>query len=76
MGELRLLDKQAGDLKIIWDSEKPDEVEAVRKQFDELKKKGYMAWNVTNKGRKGDNEIKEFDPDIEKIIMTPAVTKG
>lgn len=76
MGELRILDPKAGDLKVIWDAENPDEVKAAREQFDSLRKKGYMAWDVGARGRKGDNEIKTFDPNLEKMIITPPVTKG
>lgn len=35
-----------GDLKVIWDSDKPDEVEAARKQFNEMTKKGYVGFKV------------------------------
>ena len=76
MGELRILDKKAGDLKVIWDPENQDEVCAAKEQFDSLRKKGYMAWNVGGLGKKGDNEIKEFGPDLEKMIITPPVKKG
>lgn len=76
MGELRVLDKEAGDLKIIWDKDNEAEVQAAREQFDKLRKKGHMAWDVGRLGRKTDNEITEFDPDLEKIIITPPVKKG
>ena len=76
MGELRILDKDAGDLKVIWNPDNEDEVQAAQEQFDALRNKGYMAWNVGKLGRKTDNEIKEFDPDLEKMIITPPVKKG
>jgi len=76
MGELRVLDKDAGDLKVIWDPDNEDEVQAAREQFYALKKKGYMAWNVGRLGKKTDNEVKEFDPDLKKLIITPPVKKG
>ena len=37
MGELRVLDKELGDLKIIWDPNNQEEVAAARKAFDELR---------------------------------------
>jgi hypothetical protein len=76
MGELRILDPKAGDLKVIWNPDNPDEVCAAKEQFDNLRKKGYMAWNVGRLGKKGDNEITEFDPELEKMIITPPVKKG
>ena len=76
MGELRVLDKELGDLKIIWDPNNQEEVAAARKAFDELRAKKYMAWDVKEKGKKGDNEVKAFNPELEKMIMTPPVQKG
>ena len=76
MGEMAILDKEHGDLKLIWDPENAEEVTAARKMFDDMRKKGHMAWDVGEKGRKGDNEIKQFNPSLEKIIITPPVKKG
>ena len=42
VGEMRVLD-QTGDLKIVWSSDKPDEVTQARKMFDDMKAKGYSA---------------------------------
>jgi hypothetical protein len=64
-----------GDTKVIWDPHNPDEVAAAKQQFDTLKKKGFIAYTVTKKGDKGDI-IREFDPDAEKIILSPPVTGG
>ena len=74
VGELRILDK-SGDTKILWDSAQDDEVDAARRTFDDLKKKGYLAYSVDKKGNKGE-VIKKFDPDAEKIIMSPALVGG
>jgi len=73
--EMAVLD-QKGDLKVIWDAERPDEVEAARKQFDEFtKKKRYLAFSVKKDGSKSEI-IKEFDPDAEKLILSPMVVGG
>jgi len=66
---------EAGDTKIVWDSDKPDEVGAARDTFNKLKKKGYLAFSVRDKGHKGD-QINEFDPDAEKLIMAPPMAGG
>jgi len=42
MGQLRILDQDAGDLKVIWDSDKQEEIDAAKEQFDKLIKKGYI----------------------------------
>jgi len=74
MGELSILGTK-GDTKVIWDPENEDEVEAAEEQFDTLIDKGFLAFEVKKAGRKG-KQIKEFDPDAGKIIMTPAVKGG
>jgi len=59
MGELRVME-MSGDIKTIWDKDKEDEVEAARKQFNEMKKKGYIPFSVDKSGEKG-KKIEEFD---------------
>lgn len=74
MGELSVLDR-TGDTKIMWDSAQDAEVDAARATFDDLKKKGYLAYSVNKKGDKGE-VMKKFDPDAERIIMAPAMVGG
>lgn len=75
MGQMRIMDKEAGDLKTIWNKNIREEVEAAREQFNRMVKKGYQAFMVKEKGEKG-KEVKEFDPDIEMLILAPAPVKG
>lgn len=72
--ELRVMDR-TGDTKIIWDAGKPDEVAAARRTYDDLKKKGYMAYAVKKNGDKGEL-IHDFDVDAEKIILAPRMVGG
>jgi hypothetical protein len=74
-GVLTTLDRE-GDTKIIWDPENEDEVAAARQLFDSLKEKRFVAYSVTGKkGEKGE-VIKEFDPELEMIIMSPPMVGG
>lgn len=75
MGALHVMDPKQGDLKVIWDSENEDEVKLAENQFDEAKKKGFLAFKVKKSGNKGE-QIEKFDPDSEKIIMTPPIAGG
>lgn len=75
MGEMRIADKLAGDLKVIWDKKKRDEVEAARNQFDAMIKKGYLAFSVKKDGEKG-KVVKEFDEDAEMLILSPRLQGG
>lgn len=73
-GQIRVMD-HTGDTKIIWDSEKPAEVEAARKTFDELTGKKYKAYSVKKDGEQGEI-ITKFDPNAEKIILAPQMRGG
>jgi len=75
-GEMRTLGS-SGDVKQIWDKSKPDEVSAVKKTFKDLvDKKKYLAFKAKGKnGEKGD-QIHEFDPGLERIILTPPMVGG
>lgn len=72
--EMALLDG-TGDTKVIWDPKNADEVEAAEMQFNALKKKGFIAYTVNKKGDKGEI-IRKFDPDAEKIILSPPLAGG
>lgn len=74
MGEMRWLSEE-GDLKVIWNPDNEDEIDAARDQFDRLIKKGYKAFSVKKDGNQG-KEIKTFDEEAGKIIMTPGLVGG
>lgn len=64
-----------GDVKLIWDPAKPDEVEVAKNTFDKLLGKGYKAFLVKKKGEQGE-EVKTFDASYEKLIMVPRMVGG
>jgi len=74
MSEMRIVDI-SGDTKVIWDSGNEDEVEAAEATFDRLIKKGYKAYSVKSRGKKGE-VIAKFDPCAEKIILAPQMAGG
>jgi hypothetical protein len=65
-----------GDTKIVWDAENPDEVAIAKKAFDTARKKGMLAYSA--QGAKGERgaQIREFDPDAERIILVAALQGG
>lgn len=73
-GEMSVLD-QSGDFKIIWDADKPDEVEQARKTFEDLRKKGYAPFKVNRQGNQGE-QVRTFDPEQQTLIMVPAMQGG
>jgi hypothetical protein len=74
-GELAVMTSTDGDLKVIWDSDKPDEVSHARKTFDEFKAKGYLAYKVQKGGDKGE-VMKAFDASAERVILAPRMVGG
>ena len=66
---------KGGDAKLIWSRSNADEVESVRRTFDDLKKKGFAAFSVDSKGEKG-KQIFNFDSEAEKLIMVPPLRGG
>lgn len=64
-----------GDSRFMWSRSTPAEVDAARAQFDSLRAKGYLAYTVRGDGGKGE-VIREFDPSLERIIMTPPLAGG
>lgn len=74
MGEMATLNK-LGDVRIIWNPDIPAEVAAAKKSFDDLTKKGHLAFAVKRSGDKGE-QIREFDPEAEKIILAPPMRGG
>lgn len=74
MGLMKVMGTE-GDTKLIWDSNRPAEVENAKRTFDDLKKKKYKAFKVKKSGEPGEM-IDDFDPDAEKIIMAPPIQGG
>ena len=67
---------KTGDTKIMWSRDNPDEVDNARRTFNELVGKGYAAFKVKGKdGEKGE-QIREFDPAVEKMILVPQMRGG
>jgi hypothetical protein len=64
-----------GDTKLIWDSNRKEEVDNAKRTFDDLTKKKYRAFAVKKGGSPG-SAIDEFDPELEKIIMVPPIQGG
>jgi hypothetical protein len=69
---------QAGDTNIRWNANKPEEVEMAKKAFEAYKQKHpkAMAFRVNPQDKKETNQIKDFDPNAEMIIMQEFMQKG
>src|SRR4051812_30201304 len=69
-GVLRVMDREQGDYKVMWDKDKPDEILEARHTFERLKAKGYLAYTVSEDGSRGET-ITEFDPEAGRTILAP-----
>jgi len=74
MGQLFVMGRQ-GDTKMSWDPYKPEEVEAARRTFEDLRKQHYLAFRVRGSGDKGE-QISAFDRFAEKLILAPPMQGG
>lgn len=73
-GMLAIMD-DTGDTRVQWDKSDPQQVAKARARFDELKKKGYMAYSVNSKGDQG-SVMSNFDASAERIIMHAQMIGG
>jgi len=64
-----------GHTETMWDRRNKVEIKAARASFKILTKKGYLAFNMNKDGTKGEL-IHEFDPDAERIILSPPLVGG
>lgn len=64
-----------GHTEVKWDQNKDVEVQGARAQFDLLVGKGYSAFKLKSDGTQGE-QIREFDPTAERILLAPAMRGG
>ena len=74
MGELAVMGR-TGDTRVLWNGDNEAEVENARRTFEDLTKKGYLAYSVDRRGNKG-TQVREFDPEAEKLILAPPMAGG
>lgn len=74
--EMRIMGA-SGDDKITWNHEDDLETKTAANKFKELIGKGYKAFISKNVAgtRKGE-QITEFDPTAERLIMVPPIAGG
>jgi hypothetical protein len=68
IGAISILDR-TGDTRVMWDSRNKEEVKAAEKQFDSLRKSGYLAYKAVGKEGTQGEQIREFDKKAERIIF-------
>lgn len=54
--------------------QRPSEIEAARKKFEDYTRQGWLAFSLASDNRK--LHIYEFDPCLEKIFLVPLAEGG
>ena len=71
---------ETGHTRLVWDRMDLTQIREARKKFDELIKKGHMAFRVGKRGKKTGPQIHKFDPSAEEVLFEiefiPAVAGG
>lgn len=68
---------QSGDTKLTWDPHEPAEVDAARAQFNTLvRDKKYAAFRMGARDGVQGEQVREFDPNAERIIFVPPMKGG
>lgn len=66
-----------GDEKMTWDAKNDIQVNRAREKFAEYKKKGYRIYVSKDiAGQRKGEEMLEFDPQAERIIVVPPMQGG
>ena len=74
-GTLQIVDR-TGDTRVSWNRSAVAEVENAQKMFDDLTKKGYLAYTIDPVDGGKAEQIKKFDPNAERIVLTPPLAGG
>lgn len=72
MGKLNIMNK-SGDNELVWSAGNPQEVAIAEQAFDAMILGGYFA--VAVQGDQKQN-ITQFDPNLENILMFPKAVGG
>jgi hypothetical protein len=65
VGVLRILGP-SGDLRVTWDPKVDEEVDEVRRKFDEIIEQGYLVFELDEATREG-RQTKTFDPEAREL---------
>jgi hypothetical protein len=73
--EFRVMDRSGDGLKLSWNSENDQEVEAARTTFNDYRSRGYDLFSLGDGDERGER-MREFDPDVAGILAIPRMRGG
>lgn len=65
----RIMSKQDGDKRVIWNSTSIPEIAEAKKLFQKLQSEGMQAFRVGTDGKRTSEKMTEFDPAAEEVIF-------
>jgi hypothetical protein len=75
MGKMHILGRQ-GDNQVIWDPQNALQTEAVRAAFNGKIADGFTAFRVGPGGLNDAEQLAEFDPHAQRIVLVPQIVGG
>jgi hypothetical protein len=66
----------SGDTRLMWDPRNTEELAAARAAFNNAKSNGMLAYGVKKSGKSDGEVIRNFDPQLGKIIMVRPLQGG
>ena len=70
-GMFRILTKEDGDKRVVWNKDSFDEIREAKAMFDKLVAEGLCPYKVGTNGQATSAVMTEFDPYAEEILFLP-----
>lgn len=70
-GCFRIMTKEDGDKRVVWNSMNLGEIRAAKEMFDQLIQEGLVPYKVGVDGQASSEVMDEFDPVAEEVIFMP-----
>lgn len=67
----RIMTKEDGDKRVVWDAHSIPQIAEAKKLFDNLVAEGMQPYRVGTNGERTAEVMKEFDPSAEEVIFLP-----
>lgn len=75
MGVIRRMGKE-GDTETRWSVGNDGEIKIAKERFDESIKRGMLAFSLESLGKCEGEQIMEFDPNANEIVLIPKIAGG
>ncbi len=70
-GVFKVLSKESGDERVVWDRRNLPDINAARNLFNDLIAEGMVPYCVGTGGKRTSDVMREFDPHAGQVIFVP-----